>query len=582
MANIKSIGGNPIVPASVEDGAINDVMIADNTITDAKLVQTGGVLSAVDELDVNFLASSLTTEIDLSLEQTVNACVTYANKWTASVNFASWILENDGYDSFVVETASDQSCHVSFLSSETFPTPTDGAAISYFASGESGYHTVDADSMGVLDVPSDCTHIVVEKLRNRVNVAPRRVLSGQYMPLKQQVERIDDALVGFSGENPSEHTATNSVDLGELMDGYIRKDSGRFVAHGQYKCTDFIPILPTTLYMMVAYPANDMSGTAFYDAQKNFIVGYGAEQIGGANNVAAIVPPENAAYIRMTRRNSSTYKQMALYVPFLSENVSTLADMLIDIRTGASDNPLDNIIRDGGLFRVLNKVGVIGDSLSVGGMNTIGSQTLDPDTEKRWYSWPQVLSRMTGVEMQAFAAGGWNTSDWLNAYGNNDSFVTNWCFAYIIGLGENDRTTSHHVDLGTEADVSTTSRAECGASYYGNLANIVMRCHEAAPSSRIFMLTNPRPEGESSGYNAAVRYVASQFGTSDNVFLVDLYQYGHAIYAQYITDQNYFYGGHMTAIGYIESAYHISTCIDWIIRSNPRLFRDVQFINGAS
>ena len=40
MANITSIGGNPIVPAAVQN----------NTITDAMLVQTGGVLSEVDRI----------------------------------------------------------------------------------------------------------------------------------------------------------------------------------------------------------------------------------------------------------------------------------------------------------------------------------------------------------------------------------------------------------------------------------------------------------------------------------------------------------------------------------------------------
>ena len=50
MANIKSIGGNPIVPASVEDGSITTAKLADGAVTDAKLAQTGGGLSTVADI----------------------------------------------------------------------------------------------------------------------------------------------------------------------------------------------------------------------------------------------------------------------------------------------------------------------------------------------------------------------------------------------------------------------------------------------------------------------------------------------------------------------------------------------------
>ena len=50
MANIKSIGGNPIVPASVEDGSITTAKLADGAVTDAKLAQTGGVLGSIEQI----------------------------------------------------------------------------------------------------------------------------------------------------------------------------------------------------------------------------------------------------------------------------------------------------------------------------------------------------------------------------------------------------------------------------------------------------------------------------------------------------------------------------------------------------
>lgn len=64
MANIKSIGGNPIVPASVEDGAITTAKLSDGAVTDDKLVQTGGVLDSIKRIDksIDYL-QSLTVDV---------------------------------------------------------------------------------------------------------------------------------------------------------------------------------------------------------------------------------------------------------------------------------------------------------------------------------------------------------------------------------------------------------------------------------------------------------------------------------------------------------------------------------------
>lgn len=47
MSNISSINGNPIVPS---DGSVGTAQIADGSIGDDKLEQSGGILSLVDSL----------------------------------------------------------------------------------------------------------------------------------------------------------------------------------------------------------------------------------------------------------------------------------------------------------------------------------------------------------------------------------------------------------------------------------------------------------------------------------------------------------------------------------------------------
>ena len=58
MANIKSIGGNPIVLGTdgIQDGSITTAKLVDGAVTDSKLAQTGGVLDAVATLNKEVFA----------------------------------------------------------------------------------------------------------------------------------------------------------------------------------------------------------------------------------------------------------------------------------------------------------------------------------------------------------------------------------------------------------------------------------------------------------------------------------------------------------------------------------------------
>ena len=92
------------------------------------------------------------------------------------------------------------------------------------------------------------------------------------------------------------------------------------------------------------------------------------------------------------------------------------------------------------------------------------------------------------------------------------------------------------------------------------------------PKAKIFVITNPFGQET---YNNAVRDMENIF---DNVYVIDLQRYGLTIYQKIWQDDTLVYANHMTATGYIVSAEHISTYIDYIIRNNLSKFKDVQFI----
>lgn len=94
------------------------------------------------------------------------------------------------------------------------------------------------------------------------------------------------------------------------------------------------------------------------------------------------------------------------------------------------------------------------------------------------------------------------------------------------------------------------------------------------PKAKIFVLTDPLSAVEAAGYNAAVREISTMF---DNVYLVDLFTYGSALYSSgFLVQQKR--GGHFNAVGYYLCALIIATYIDWIMKKYPEEFREVEFI----
>lgn len=349
--------------------------------------------------------------------------------------------------------------------------------------------------------------------------------------------------------------------------------------------------------------SNDASGLAFYDADKKYIEGLKYDQKkSGILSYTEFVCPQGTAYIRLTMYKESLKDYAKLW--FMDTDVSTgkildaavttskIADGSITkekldgqvqkllvaesndlLGLNLSDNPLEHLRSDAGLLSVFRHVGCIGDSLASGEAVYKKDDGSTGGKDLYEYSWGQFLARMTGNTYYNWSKGGLRCDTFLASSFAAECFDGNHkCEAYIIGLGQNENNRKY--PIGTVADINLENYEENPATYYGNYGKIIQKIKEVQPKAKIFVLTDPLKSTETAGYNAAVREIAEMY---ENVYLVDLFTYGTALYSSgFLYQQKR--GGHYNAVGYFICGMIIATYVDWIIKKNPAEFREIEFI----
>jgi hypothetical protein len=234
-------------------------------------------------------------------------------------------------------------------------------------------------------------------------------------------------------------------------------------------------------------------------------------------------------------------------------------------------NPLEVIRNDPGLMHCYLHVGCIGDSLASG----LAVSGVSTGIEVYPHSWGQYLARMTGNTYYNWSKGGYTTASWLASTYATKCFDGNHkCEAYLISLGQNDKNNS--LAIGTAADIVTSdSTGNSNAdTYYGRMGKIIQKIKALQPKAKIFLLTDPLDLIEIAGYNTALRNIAPLF---TNVYLVDLYTYGtHLWFSGNMGLQRRY--AHYNAIGYYQWALIIATYVDWIMRTQPSEFQEIEFI----
>ena len=329
------------------------------------------------------------------------------------------------------------------------------------------------------------------------------------------------------------------------------------------------------------------AGSAFYDANEDFIKGEAL--VGTFGDAITIEVPDHACYFATSYRMNPSTQEVNYPVITIDFDLESVGKGIYSQKEEykmqkfatnlVSENPLDHIISDGGYFETFRKIAIIADSLGSGEVYYKNSDGSYSGSDKYEYSWGSYIARTCGSEVKHFAKGGMTTRSWLSEYVGDD-FVNNKAQAYIIALQVNDRfphinpstgQSEASVPLGSSSDINLSDRTQNADTYYGNLASIIQYIKSVVPKAKIFVCTDPKNETD---FNVAVRYMATIF---DNVYIIDLYEYGSNLYTS-ASLGNLWVNGHMTSIGYKVSANHILTIMDWIIRNNMDDFLEVPYI----
>ena len=244
----------------------------------------------------------------------------------------------------------------------------------------------------------------------------------------------------------------------------------------------------------------------------------------------------------------------------------------------AIDTIARNSIQYTDLYKVFKRVGVCGDSLSVGYM--VNPQTEEVRARNLPYSWVKCAGRDADADWLNFGTTGQTVLTWCSSatYGKAQmEAANNKCQAYVIGLGENDCT---EVTLGSASDI-VTNPDTVATTYYGGYARIIQLIKRKNADAKIFCFTNPKEDSTRKPYNDAVRYIAeTYYSTSDNVYLVDLatdyadmFEAGTPIY---IDGQAV---SHFSALGYQMLAKVNEQAISSVMLKHQTNFLTVSFID---
>lgn len=252
--------------------------------------------------------------------------------------------------------------------------------------------------------------------------------------------------------------------------------------------------------------------------------------------------------------------------------------------TSKTEKPLDNIVSDGGYFKIFRDVACIGDSLSSGEFESLDENNVKGYHDFYDYSWGQYMAREAGCKVYNFSRGGMSAKEYCNSFADsiNAWDVGKKCRCYILALGVNDITSmmNNNLEFGNISDIDMINwrnNKETFAGYYGQ---IIQRYKEIQPKGKFFLVNIPnRPDADEERvkycnfHSDLMKELVKIF---DNTYVIDLRKYAPAYDDEF--RRKFFLGGHMNAMGYIFTAKIIMSYIDYIIRQNPEDFLQTPFI----
>ena len=345
--------------------------------------------------------------------------------------------------------------------------------------------------------------------------------------------------VNIYNSNNYDNDEVINIEYEKIQGKYIRWTDGKLIEYELLSCTNSIKVngFGTIKLSLETDNALDARGCAFYDENNIFISGI---QYNKSFNY--IIPiPDNAYYFAFTV--TGTQNTITVYPKPNKDKITELY----------AYNPCKYA---GDSISVFNRGICIGDSLTKGVFNQNVDTSADLYMEIDKYSYPTILSKMTGIELVNMGNSGNTTKSWYILHQNDD--LSGYDFA-IINLGANDK---------PEKNITVAESGEY-------LGRIVTKLKNQNQKIKIFITTllpnyySTNEELYSQINETRISFVEENF----NCYLIDLTRFSsckaNTPYSQ----------GHLTAIGYAKEASELKSYISYIIDSNLDDFKDVQFAN---
>ena len=242
------------------------------------------------------------------------------------------------------------------------------------------------------------------------------------------------------------------------------------------------------------------------------------------------------------------------------------------------EKPLDNLVPDGGFCGIFRTIGVIGDSLASGELESF-EEGITGFHDFYEYSWGQYMARTIGCKVYNFSRGGMTAKEFVESYAARCGAYNyeNLCQAYIIALGVNDMNQAY--ELGDVERAVKENPSKDNQSFLTYYAKIIKSIKAKQPQAKIFLMTfpycpqNPQEKrAKRDAWSEGIRVLAEKF---ENTYVLDFRRYAPAYDEKWYKT---FHLGHMTPAGYLLTAKMVMSYIDWIIRNNPDEFAQVGFI----
>lgn len=381
------------------------------------------------------------------------------------------------------------------------------------------------------------------------------------------IERnLADVVLGIRSEGvidgAAEHLALLAdSSIRKQKDYYIKSTTGEVISVAGFIATDFIYVSgykKLVLFMPILTSISTHAGLAFYGSDNVYISGIDCN-VGssGGNEVRIIDVPSNAVYMRTSCR-------LATWSDFFVK----ADDIYINEKRIDALEPVPKPSSYG--MQLFEKVGVIGDSISVGWAKDKNGNNSRRNTG---ISWVQQMARRIGCTAYNLGASGVDPVEWFQPnyefaqYCYTQYQSVGFCDLYIIGLGLNPTST-----LGSISDINLSDYTQNAETFFGQYARIIQMINAEHPDAIVICVTEPTTRIAST--DQAVRDICALSFINAN--LVDLEKdYFDLFNTEEIISERQPDGLHYTPYGYSLLADAMETALNDYIAKNPTHFKYV-------